>query len=204
MKFWSTTFDYIVDSDSDPDLVRRTIGMGNDYFQTDKDYVLLLIDAKKYGELGSLTFSPTYKNMQEFVIKARASATPEDQRRIMQVLSDDYTLGTAQRKGYRQLMEEVQASKIELGVKKDMDRFLTQTFGDDLASWELFELRYQLEKDYGMYKEYAGNGLTKSEHVGPQQFATVETFSVETNPNTLQKLLDDNIIHIVELGKHQK
>ncbi|MEJ2066343.1 MAG: hypothetical protein P8X74_24195, partial [Reinekea sp.] len=67
VKYWSTTFDQIVQNDHDADLIRRSVGMGMNYFKPDKEYVLLLIDRAKHEATGAgTTIVPTYENLGDF------------------------------------------------------------------------------------------------------------------------------------------
>ena len=209
VKYWSTTFDQIVDSDSDPDLIRRSVGMGDQYFKPTDDWVMVLIDRKKH-EAASIGTSivPTYDNLMQFALR-QAGHDPAKEALIREVMTEKYSREYLH---YKNKADEVvgQDAKgwdipaYDLKKADVLKEFLSDTFGNDTSKKELFKARFGIENQYGAYKEYAGNGLTKSLHnSGPipqsQSYGVKETFTYETNPWTLQDMLKVDMIKIIDL-----
>src|SRR5690554_2391295 len=191
VQHWSTTFDQLVDSDTHPDMVRRSIGV--ERYDAKREYVLILIDRQRYQALGTETLVPTFRNMADLAIR-KMDPNPDDMRLIREVMTPEY------RATYRNLRGEADSRGIDLGKSKQQRNFLTAKFGSDMEQHKLFSIRYQLERRYGMNAQFEGIGVTRSLHDTPaQQYGALETFTVESQPQQLRNLKNNNVIDIVEL-----
>ncbi|WP_394170268.1 hypothetical protein [Saccharospirillum alexandrii] len=209
VKYWSTTFDQIVDSDSDPDLIRRSVGMGDQYFDPNEKWVMVLIDRKKH-EAASIGTSivPTYDNLTQFALR-QAGHDPAKEALIREVMTERYSREYLHYKNMADNVVGKDANNKDIPAynlkdPKQLDDFIFTTFGSNMHQKNLFNARLEIENSYGAYKEYAGNGLTKSLHdSGPipqsQNYGVKETFTYETNPKTLQEMLGEDMIAIVDL-----
>ena len=199
VKYWSTTFDQIVQSDHDADLIRRAVGMGDTDFKPDKKYALLLIDRKKHEALGvGTSIIPTFKNLGDFAI-GRSQGTPEQLAMIRKVMTEKYT------KLYfnlRKLADNPIGTdkngwpipEFDLTEAEQLKAFTGKYFANDPEGRQLFLTRLEIEYAYGAYKEYTGNGLTMSLNQGngpysqPNKYGVKETFTFETNPKTIAEM----------------
>lgn len=209
VKYWSTTFDQIVDNDSDPDLVRRSVGMGDDNYDPTNQWVMVLVDRRKH-EAASIGTSivPTYDNLTQFVLR-QSGHDPAKEALIRDVMTEDYSREYSAHRAKSDAVVGKSADgrdvlAYDLKNPRELNRFLNVTFGDDTHQKNLFETRLEIDNSYGAYKEYTGQGLTQSLHSnGPipqvQTYGVKETFTYETRPQTLQDMLNADMIEIVDL-----
>lgn len=170
---------------------------------------MVLIDRKKH-EAASIGTSivPTYDNLTQFALR-QAGHDPAKEALIREVMTERYSREYLHYKNMADNVVGKDANNKDIpayDLKKTdgLNEFLNDTFGNDLHKQELFKSTFEIEKQYGAYKEYAGNGLTMSLHKdGPipqsQSYGVKETFTYETDPWTLQNMLKGNMIKIIDL-----
>lgn len=212
VKYWSTTFDQIVQCDHDADLIRRTVGMGMNYFKPDKKYALLLIDRTKHEAKGvGTTIIPTYKNLGDFAV-AKAKSDPTSEALIRKVMTEEYS---AKYLNLRAKADAPSGKKdpdgwdipmYNLKDNEDLADFLEKHFLNDPNGRDLFLTRLNIEFNYGAYDVYTGNGLTMSlnksngRYSEPNEYGVKETFTFETKPMTIKEMIDADMLDYIELN----
>ncbi|MEJ2046479.1 MAG: hypothetical protein P8X89_24770 [Reinekea sp.] len=176
VKYWSTTFDQIVQNDHDADLI--TI-------------------VPTYENLGDFAIARA-KGSPESIALIRKVMTEQYSKRYAKLreLAD---------KSVGKTKDGWDIPAYHLDDQDQLNDFLRTYFANDPEGKVLFKQRLKIESSYGAYAQYTGNGLTMSLHTGngalsePNKFGVKETFTFEIKPMTIQEMRSKGILDYVVL-----
>lgn len=187
-KYWSTTFDQIEDSDTDPELLCGKVGLDYD---PAKEYALVVIDAEAAKPLTGVASVPaTFANVSEFANRELPDKFPKE-----------FTDQTMNEEFQAQYAEHHQAA-VDEGFLKNEWSSDHKKFGDYLdahgvedSEKELHVRRMKMHGAVGNNQYYEGNGLTKDTiSASPNQYGAVETLNFERSKVDLEQLKDGDAI----------
>ena len=195
-KYWSTTWEQILDVDTDPKLIHQKLGLEGAY-DPERKYALVIIDTEKATPLtGNASIVPTFKELGRFASDELSSIFPNNV--VEQVLTPDF----------QQLYANHYKAAIKDGFiegpwdNKGWISYLKYTdIGGD--NEDLLSRRFAMHRKLGNNEDFEGTGLTKNSIPdSPNQSGAFETFNFERkgieNEITLAKLKENDAIEIIE------
>ncbi|MCE7521976.1 type VI secretion system Vgr family protein [Alloalcanivorax xenomutans] len=195
-KYWSTTWEQILDVDTDPKLIHQKLGLEGAYDQKRK-YALVIIDTEKAAPLtGNASIVPTFKELGRFASDELSSIFPNNV--VEQVLTPDFQQFYANH--YKMAM---QRKFIEGQWDTDGWSHYLRQADIDGDSEDLLSKRFDMHDRLGNNEDFEGTGLTKNSIPdSPNQSGAFETFNFERkgieNEITLAKLKENDAIEIIE------
>ncbi|WDE03279.1 hypothetical protein SG34_017965 [Thalassomonas viridans] len=191
---WTTTFDQMENSDTDPKLLNDLNGM---IWDEEAEWEIIIIDQGEYFKQdGGLTFIPTYENtaalgQAEFVKKF-------NQDKLQAVMTPEYS------KEYAAHMKAYKTLGNDPYNRKQLEKYAMENFKDD-GDYEAFMARHEYTIEVGTNEHFSGDGLTKttgeSGYLSKGQHGTLETITFEKSPETMDELSDREAIARVSAKK---
>ncbi|MBU1169690.1 MAG: type VI secretion system tube protein Hcp [Proteobacteria bacterium] len=191
-KYWSTSFDQIEDSDTDPRLISQKLGLDYD---SKKEYVLIVADTEKSMPLTGVKSVPaTFEKVSEF-------ANTELPLDFPKAFTDAAMTPEFQAEYAKHHAAAVKSKYLKDQWSKDIDSFKEYFKTTDLneADQDLLTTRMKMHDKIGNNTEYVGNGLTKDlDSNSPNEFGVVETLNFERTEVNLKTLSDNGAILIIK------
>lgn len=179
VRFWSTTLDQVEPSDTCPRLIAQQLGVE---YNPEATYKLAIIDKDKAVEMADTeTLIPTFDNLKAHLRHNVAGYADRDEL-LDQVMTLEYQAK------YEKLVEGM--GNAEWESPKARTEYLIDE-GLDEQEVELFEVRFDVQKDTGANQHFLGNGLTKHTALsddGSIVHGALETYTVEKNPQTFNTM----------------
>ncbi|MFM2481939.1 hypothetical protein [Celerinatantimonas sp. YJH-8] len=200
MTCWTTKFEYVKNDDSRADLLRRSLGISDGYFHPDGNHYLFIFRQPKLPKTRFL-FSPTNENMTKFILDNPLDKFQDyeiSEAMIRKAFSKEYI------KEYRQ--GRANLPEIAWDKAKFLKVYAKNLYPDSIFDQSTFIARFLVEKEYGVFDVWEGNGLTRyigykseisaTDSVIHRQYGAPEIFMVDKNPKTIEKMVDgaDNLI----------
>ena len=179
VRFWSTTLDQIEPSDTCPRLIAQQLGVKYDPEAT---YRLAIIDKDAATEkAGAKTLIPTFDNLKAHVRENVDGYADKDE--LLDVLmTPEYQVR------YEKIIEGMGGAEWKDTERREL---YLATQGLDGRETELFEARFDVQKNTGANQHFLGNGLTKHTELsrdGKVIHGALETYTVEKNPQTFRTM----------------
>ena len=191
-KYWSTSFDQLEDTDTEPKLICNKLGLEYD---PGKKYVLIVVDTKKSTPLTGVKSVPaTFGKVAEFANTELPADFPKEF--TDKVMTPEFQAAYA-----LHYQAAVESGDLPDPWSRDTAAFgkYLQSTGMQQEERELFLTRMEMHDQIGNNQDYLGNGLTKDINPdSPNAFGAVETLNFERNIINLQELHDAGAIHIVK------
>ena len=189
IKYWTTTFAHLEDSDLDPRLITKKMGLD---YEPDAQYVVCLIDREKAEAfMGSQTFVPTYDNMQQFV--GETLAKDFDPQLTAEVMNE----------GYQPVYECLHArafapgASVNIADAEEFADFAAANSMDEHAQ-EQFKERHKVHKRLGANEYFLGNALTLNKVVEPEKrYGNLETFTFDETPKTFEQMTEAGVVELI-------
>ncbi|KMQ73202.1 hypothetical protein [Marinobacter subterrani] len=179
VRFWSTTLDQVEPSDTCPRLIAQQLGVE---YNPEATYKLAIIDKDKAVEMADAeTLIPTFDNLKAHVRHNVAGYADRDEL-LDEVMTPEYQAK------YEKLVDGMGDVEWE---DSDMRKDYLIEKGLNEQEIDIFEVRFDVQKDTGANQHFMGNGLAKHTALsqdGKVVHGALETYTLERSPQTFHTM----------------
>jgi hypothetical protein len=179
VRFWATTLDQIEPSDTCPRLIAQQLGVE---YSPEATYKLAIIDKDKAVEMADAeTLIPTFDNLKAHVRHNVGGYADRDEL-LDEVMTPEYQAK------YEKLVDGMGDVEWE---DSDMRKDYLIEKGLNEQEIDIFEVRFDVQKDTGANQHFMGDGLTKHTALsqdGKVVHGALETYTLERSPQTFHTM----------------